>query len=169
MNEIKYAPVKGFEDRYLACSEGYLINLKSRGIVRGSPHSSGYKQVCLCKGGVYHKLLHLVILEAFKPKPSPMHEANHKDLKRSNARLDNLEWLTHQENIDHARAAGVIKGPIGAHEGAGNNNSKLSQRQLDTLVIAREAGRSYAVLARQYGMSAPGIREAILTEQRIRK
>jgi hypothetical protein len=56
-----------------------------------------------CKNGVYAKRrVHRVVWEAFNGPIQGRLEVNHKDLNRTNNRLDNLELVTHQENIQHA-------------------------------------------------------------------
>lgn len=46
--------------------------------------------------------VHLLVAAAFlPPKPTPRHEINHKDGDKTNNRADNLEWVTHSENVRH--------------------------------------------------------------------
>ncbi len=53
-------------------------------------------------GSVIHrKVQHLVARMFMDPKPEG-HEINHIDGNPSNNRLDNLEWVTHSENVKHA-------------------------------------------------------------------
>ena len=40
------------------------------------------------------------------PRPSPNHQANHKDFNRKNNYYKNLEWLTPQENLNYSQNAG---------------------------------------------------------------
>ena len=62
-----------------------------------------YVVVRLCKDGAYRCMsLHRMLWEAFVgPIPGRL-EINHKNLDRSDNRLENLELVTHQENILHA-------------------------------------------------------------------
>ena len=55
------------------------------------------------KNGVYkHVRIHRAVWEAFNgPIPGRL-EVNHKNLNRSDNRIENLELLTHQENVQHA-------------------------------------------------------------------
>ena len=58
-----------------------------------------------CVDGVYsNKSVHRAVWEAFNgPIPDRL-EVNHKNLKRDDNRLENLELLTHRENVNHAHA-----------------------------------------------------------------
>ena len=63
----------------------------------------GYFQVSLCRNGVYScRAVHRVMWEAFNGRIKGRLEINHKDLDRANNQLDNLEIVTHQQNIQHA-------------------------------------------------------------------
>lgn len=66
--------------------------------------SYGYTFYCL-----YNKPMkkeyktHRIMMDTFKPIiNSNKLQVNHKDGNKLNNHLDNLEWCTHQENIDHS-------------------------------------------------------------------
>lgn len=64
--------------------------------------NSGYLSIRLCKNATYtQKLVHRMVWEAFNGEIPARLEVNHKDLDKTNNRLDNLELLTHQENLIH--------------------------------------------------------------------
>ena len=69
------------------------------------PDRTHYLTVDFCQNGTYtKKRVHRLVWEAFNgPIPGRL-EVNHKDLNRTNNRLENLELLTHQENVRHAFA-----------------------------------------------------------------
>lgn len=70
---------------------------------------NGYKRVCLSKANKRKSfLVHLLVLEYFgKPKPSPLHETNHKDGNKINNHISNLEWCTPSENQIHSVENGL--------------------------------------------------------------
>ena len=60
---------------------------------RGSKHSGNFRTF----------LVHRLVAEAFLPKSSTHHnEVNHKDGNPSNNAVDNLEWVTRTENMQHS-------------------------------------------------------------------
>ena len=70
--------------------------------LKASLNNSGYLLTNFCKGSKYtKKLVHRAVWEAFNgPVPDRL-EINHKDLDKTNNRLDNLELVTHQQNLVH--------------------------------------------------------------------
>lgn len=64
----------------------------------------GYKRVRLNKR-VY--FVHRLIATAFIPNPKGLPQVNHKDGCKTNNDISNLEWVTNQENRDHAVATGL--------------------------------------------------------------
>ena len=77
-----------------------------------------YLQVDFVRNGVYaRKRVHRVVWEAFNGRIEGRLEINHKDLDRANNRLDNLEIVTHQQNLQHAIDAYKAKGLLRAVKG----------------------------------------------------
>ena len=63
----------------------------------------GYERVVLTKDGVRStKKVHRLVASAFLGDEKQL-SVNHIDSNRSNNRLENLEWVTHLDNIRHAR------------------------------------------------------------------
>lgn len=63
----------------------------------------GYKTVVLhksnkCKTHQVHRL----VATAFIPNPYNLPQVNHKDVNKFNNKIDNLEWITNYDNIQHA-------------------------------------------------------------------
>jgi hypothetical protein len=78
----------------------------------------GYYMAALCKNGKYVRCsVHRVVWEAFNGPIKDRLEINHKDLNRSNNNLNNLELVTHQQNLQHAINAYKAKGLLRAVKG----------------------------------------------------
>ncbi len=71
--------------------------------LRTTPDRQRYHTFRPCKNGQYrHYRVHRAVWEAFNgPIPGRL-EVNHKNLVRDDNRLENLELLTHRENVQHA-------------------------------------------------------------------
>lgn len=80
--------------------------------VKSINNKAGYLYIGLSKNGVQKNFyVHRLVLLAFGVTPSECEEAGHLDGNPGNNRLDNLKWLTHQENTDMKRIHGtVLKG-----------------------------------------------------------
>ena len=81
----------------------------------------GYWQISLCKNGKYvRRAVHRIMWEAFYGPIPGRFEINHKNLDRADNRLDNLELVTHQQNIQHAidtyKSQGLLRAVKGTKE-----------------------------------------------------
>lgn len=95
--------------------------------------------------------VHVLVALAFVgPRPSPAHEVNHKDFDRSHNWSDNLEWLTHHENVLHAVRGGRHPG------GHSHGRAKLNT---EAVKVLRHFHRRVPtrLLGRLYGVSSPTV------------
>ena len=82
----------------------------------------GYSIVSLCRGGRCIKArVHRLVAEQFVANPKGAPQVNHIDGNRQNAHSSNLEWVSHAENLRHARDylgrwKGQVKNPSGYNQ-----------------------------------------------------
>ena len=83
-----------------------------------TPLLKHYRIASLCRDGVYvRRSVHRLVWEAFNgPIPGRL-EINHKNLDRADNRLENLELVTHQQNVQHAIDAYKSQGLLRAVKG----------------------------------------------------
>lgn len=123
MNNVEmWRPVFGYEGIYEVSNIGNVRSL-DRQVLSGDrtinrkgkqlkhiEDKHGYVYVCLAKEGIQHqRFIHVLVAEAFLSKPEIKVEVNHKDGDKRNNTVDNLEWVTHEENIAHSFRTGLHK------------------------------------------------------------
>lgn len=92
--------VLGFEGLYEVSSLGRVRGLKRGNILKPTPDRDGYLRVSLSKDGKWRNhAVHHLVLNAFVGVREPGEETRHLDNIKSNCRLDNLEWSSHQRNM----------------------------------------------------------------------
>lgn len=111
---MKNINIKGLE-HYLVDQNGNVYNsencrrfkLFKPKILKTWPNkNTGYVQVCLqnSKLGIKPKCLyvHRLVAAAYLPNPLNLPEVNHKDFNKKNNSIDNLEWVTKEQNKWHS-------------------------------------------------------------------
>lgn len=104
-------------------------------------HTHGYKSAVLCDSPKRSALLiHRVVAEAFIPNPDNLPWINHKDANKSNNRVDNLEWCTPSDNMQHAMKLGLHPVLRGSQRGTAklNEESVAAIKKLLTLGFSNE-------------------------------
>ncbi len=70
--------------------------------IRSRVNNAGYARVGLRINGKTKELLvHRLVAECFIDNPLEKPLVNHIDLNKMNNTVDNLEWCTHVENVNH--------------------------------------------------------------------
>lgn len=118
MQEENWKAVTGYEGSYEVSDHGRVRSLdrlyhNGHGVFSltgklktPATNAYGYARVQLWMAGKNQKFfVHTLVANAFLPQ-SVKPFVNHKDLNKLNNHVTNLEWVTHVENLDHARVAG---------------------------------------------------------------
>lgn len=130
----------------------------------GAPNQDGYIQVHLSvhrNRGM--RSIHILVAKAFiGPRPEGM-EVNHKDTVKTNNRVDNLEYMTHGDNIRHAFANGIVPRLKGAEyhakrkahwaaRGETHPRAEITVADVTEMRRRHKAGEPCAQIARDYEM-----------------
>lgn len=127
--------IEGFEGIYQVSDQGRVKSLEryspqkhliKERILKFSVSQGGYLDVSLYKDGKrYHKKPHKLVAEAFIPNPNNLPEVDHIDTNKFNNTVENLRWVTHQENHMNPLTR-KLKSEI-------NTGKKLSEEQCEKM------------------------------------
>jgi hypothetical protein len=95
--------IDGFSGDYQISSITNVRSLKKGNVkILKKVLSNGYYHVGLCKNGIVTiSYIHRLVAIAFIPNPNNLPCVNHINNIRTDNRIENLEWVTHRENISH--------------------------------------------------------------------
>ena len=91
-------------ENYEVSSYGNVRNAKTGRVLKPSRTQDGYLQVVLCKNGKRKtSRVHRLVAFAFIPNDDieNKYEVNHLNEIRDDNRLENLEWISHEENNNY--------------------------------------------------------------------
>lgn len=121
MNEI-WKKIDGF-DKYYVSNLGRVKSSSYRNtgkeyILKQRTNKDGYKTVCIMQGFKNPKtyLVHRLVALAFIDNPNNYSDVDHKDRCRDNNSVDNLQWVSHLDNVrlsnERGRDYSYMKGNI---------------------------------------------------------
>jgi hypothetical protein len=95
-------------DRYIKYSDRKPVFVKGKSM-NPSIKTNGYLSVMLTLDGTHKRyFVHRIVYLTFKDEINKSLEINHIDGNKKNNRLENLEAITHKENIAHAHRLGLM-------------------------------------------------------------
>ena len=157
MREI-WKDISGYEGLYQISNFGRVKSLnynhtKKEKVLCEKNHKSNYVTVMLCKNGENkNKSIHILVASAFIPNPNNYPCVNHIDGNKKNNNVDNLEWCTHKQNVEHAIKTGLANhyGMLGRTGAKNNLSKKIVQYDLQGDVVNRwdcisDAARFYGI------------------------
>ncbi|WP_462382269.1 NUMOD4 domain-containing protein [Pseudomonas sp. Marseille-QA0892] len=173
MTEI-WKEIPGFAGRYLASTHGQI---KAAGqVVRNCPRGvwyervipervlktnigrNGYKRTTLTyEGKPQLWLVHRLIAMTFLPNPGGLPCVNHIDACKLNNRVENLEWVTHAENMAHAARLGLM--PSMSGPGMDSPAAKLTDDCVRAIKHRLAEGEGPTSIAMDYPVSPSAIGE----------
>jgi hypothetical protein len=130
---------------YEITKEGKVYSLKhnKRNEIFGYIDKYGYRRVIIYENGKRKKhLVHRLVVEKYISNPNQLPQVNHKDGNKLNNNVENLEWVTAKENIQHAIKLGLRTA----------GNEKITEKQVKEIRKLFEI-KSMKEIAEMYNVS----------------
>ncbi len=127
---------------YIITRKGEIINKHNGHIVKPQKNGKGYLRVSIGKKLMF---VHRLVAEKYIPNPNNLPQVNHIDGNKLNNSVDNLEWVTNQENRNHALKNNLQ--PIGEK----CKWAKLTEK--DVIYILQNMDISNKVLSEKFNVS----------------
>ena len=128
-----FKDIKDLEGKYQVSNLGNIMSLNYNGtgkskLLKPGKTKNGYLLVSLYKNRKRKSYkVHRLVAEHFIPNPDNLPEINHKDENKENNSVDNLEYCTHEDNINH----GTRNERIAKANTNGKRSKKVLQFTLD--------------------------------------
>lgn len=122
---MKLHDIEGWEGMYSVDKEGNIFSHRSNIYLKEEIDKDGYHRIRLCKHQKKFRYnRHRLVALTFIDNPKNKAEVNHKDGNKNNNNVENLEWVTRQENSLHSTR--VLKKNVGESHG----NTKLKVKDV---------------------------------------
>jgi HNH endonuclease family protein len=150
--------INGEETRYEVSDTGIVFSINKSGKEKILKHfitDDGYHRVVIHLHGVkYTKQVHRLVAMAFIPNPENKPQVNHINGNKDINTVENLEWNTPKENIEHAWAHGLSHpaycenhpNAVYTDEQIHNVCKELVRNQLTMMEIGEKTGVTYTVV-----------------------
>ena len=113
--------------------------------------STGYRRVRL--GKYRSAVAHRIVWIATHGPIAPGLEINHRNRDKADNRIDNLEAITHLQNVRHA----YVNGGVPQLNGERNGRSKLTEHQVAEARARASAGETHRSIGESMGVSKTAI------------
>lgn len=101
-------PIIGFEGLYLVFPDGSVHSLRKNKPVTPVANEKGYLRVRLVIQGITKWFfVHRLVGKTFISNPKDLPQINHINGNKLDNRIENLEWVSLQDNVTHAISTGL--------------------------------------------------------------
>mgnify|MGYP001763822096 CR=1 FL=1 len=151
---MKQIDIEGYEG-YFVDREGKVFSSRSGKLkeLSQSVQRKYYAVKLHVHGKTKHDFTHRLVAITFIDNPENKPFVNHKDGNKLNNKADNLEWVTRQENVDHAMKHGLVPAMVGEY----NGRAILSESDVLEIYSRLLAGDKATEICKDYGVDQTSI------------
>jgi len=137
--------VKDYEGLYQVSDLGNVKSTRNNKILTPAKAKNGYLRLCFSVKNKHKNIsLHRLVAETFIENLNNKPQVNHINGIKTDNRVENLEWNTCKENINHAISMGIIN-----VKGENNSYSKITKKQSEEI---RKSGKTLKELGIIYNV-----------------
>jgi len=145
--------IKDYEN-YLIYSDGRIWSNKAGRFLKVQLDTCGYPQVGLYnETGQKTTSVHRLVAEHFINGNEKGLQVNHINGIKTDNRIENLEWLTHSQNAQHAHDTGLMNTPNGSAQGS----SKLVEKNIPEIFKRLASGETGKSIGDFFGVTGSAI------------
>ena len=144
--------ISGYGNLYLLYPNGKIWSARLNKFFVGYVGKRGYRYTLLRDENRVLKIhkIHRLIAETFIPNPLNLPQVNHKNGVKDDNSIENLEWVTAQQNSIHAYKNGLSHG----RPGEKHHNARLTLENVKQIFRLRKIEKvSEKFIAKQFGVS----------------
>ncbi len=102
INLENFHEIKGF-NCYMVNKKGQIYSKNTKRLLKIQKDKCGYFYICIRKNNKgYNNFVHRLVAQTFIPNPENKKFVNHINHNRDDNNLENLEWVTIEENMKHS-------------------------------------------------------------------
>jgi len=150
IHKWKYVEFEGHQTEYMISDDGRLVSLRMCRLMHPAKGSDGYLATVIRVNGEKRNVaIHRLVALAFIPNPEHKEQVNHINGDKNNNSVSNLEWVTHEENIEHAIETGLRDRYL---------PKKLSKKTIHKICKMLEKGKPPSEISKKVGVSRSIVR-----------
>lgn len=142
MKDINYSKIR--KNSYAIEEDGRVWSKYAKKYMKTSIDKDGYSTIALKNDrNTYSRFgIHRLLMIAFFPIDNMEDmQVNHKDGNKQNNCLSNLEWVTCEQNLKHARDNNL--NTTFGQKGNKHPNSKISEQDAKVIIQIHKEGKTY--------------------------
>ena len=150
--------IKSFENLYQVSRQGDVWSIRKQRLLKPAIQTGGYLMVSLSRNGKgSSKLIHRLVVESFVGEIAIGMEVNHINGIKIDNRLENLEVVTHTQNVNHNYQRLGVQMPKGSHHW----KSKLNEQDIIEILELAKKGMTRTMIGCQFNVSRDAIDDIV--------